>query len=82
MKYVSDEVNKFKKLGINSMIPDNEYQDNIQKNNTIHLQIIHDKEAYKLKVNYNVSVSIVKDNLQIYVKNPTSKKKYFRTIQK
>ena len=29
MKYVSDEVNKFKKLGINSMIPDNEYQDNI-----------------------------------------------------
>ena len=48
------------------------------------MQIIHDKEAYKLKFNYNVSVSIVKDNLQIYEKNPTSKtiiSEQFRNIK-
>ena len=29
MKFVSDEVNKFQKLGINNIIPEDEYKDNV-----------------------------------------------------
>ena len=32
---------------------------------------MHDKEAYKLKVNDNILVSTVKDNLQIHIKIST-----------
>ena len=48
MKYVSDEVNKFKKLGLNTIIPDDEYQDNIKKFK-IDLKIIHEKKNNQTK---------------------------------
>ena len=63
MKYVSDEVNKFKKLGLNTIIPDDEYQDNIKKFK-IDLKIIHEKKNNQTKSEWFFSVSTVKDYLQ------------------